>query len=1403
LSTSLVAGTNLSAAQRRIWDEPDRDSPVWAAFDVVGALDQTRLDRALTAVVARQDALRTHFRQIDGRPVRLLARTASLGVARTDLGGIAAGNRAAELRGLLTADSGRPVPVAEAPLCRAAWYRIDRDHHVLSVAFHRLIADEWSPAALLVDLLEEYAAGQPAAPPWPAAAPRPAERVEPAPDGQTWPDASTLRLGADLVGAVDALATRLGAERSDILLSAFAAVAPRPDDGRLTVAHRIRAGAARPRVGALAATVRVRLDLAGDPAFADVIRQAHHANREAADEEPEGGAGLRFMTADPLPDAPVAGLRVTAAHPEIPRMGAALGLRAVPAGDGLALVLEHPGGTPHAGRLLGRLETLLRAAVLAPDTVLSRLVTVSPAERRTLLSWAGGPLVGLPDRAVPHLVEACAAATPRAVALRHAGREVTYGQLDERANRLARELAARGVTNETVVAVFLRRGVDLPVTLLAILKAGAAYLPLDATSPPARLAFLLTDSGARVLVTDRSMRSHLPEFSASTLLLDADAAAVAAHPATPPPVPVPLDSAAYVLYTSGSTGQPKGVVVSHRALLNYVCWARDRYGPTDGEGSVLHSSIAFDLTVTSIYPALMSGRTVTIADDTGPGVGPLAEVLRRGGQSLVKLTPAHLDLLASSLDPAEAATATRRLIVGGEALHGHVVRRWALGAPETVVVNEYGPTEATVGCCTYEVTAADASDGPMPIGRPIQNTRTYVLDERLRPCPAGTAGELFIGGLGVARGYVSRSALTAERFLPDPYAGAGARMYRTGDVARHAPTGELEYLGRRDHQVKVRGYRVELGEIEATLERHPRLRAAAVTVDGGSDGDARLVAYVVPDGDAPSRADLTAHLRGTLPEYMVPAVFVTLPELPLTSNGKVDRARLPVPAGPPGPAPTRGGTHGGAMEGLEAQVAGQVAAILGVAQVGPHEDFFELGGHSMLLARLAGQLAQDYDVDLPVERFFLNPSVAGIVRLIRVYHSEGRAAAIEAAERPDLLAEAHLDDELTPVGLPLADLVRPKRILLTGATGFLGGFILRELLTTTDAEVHCLVRGGDRETALARLERLMRGYRIWDDDFRTRIVPEIGDLERPLLGLPPERFDELAGCIDSIYHGGANVNFVYPYRALKKANVDGTREVLRLACRTRVKALHHISAVDVFVRGEDRVIREDEALQPNNLAGGYIQSKWVAEKLVTLCRDRGLPVAIYRPWVVLGHTASGASHDTDYTCLLLKGCLQLGAAPGHEMIVNFMPVDYVAPSLVRLSLREQSFGRYYHFSNHRTATLVEIWRWVREYGYQLDVVSYEDWRQRLRFVDADNALYPVVPLLTGEHARDPDRAPEETRPRIDTTNTDTDLAGTGTECAPVSRELCWRILDFLVETGFLPAPTHPRSTGGSVRSHTP
>jgi thioester reductase-like protein len=252
-----------------------------------------------------------------------------------------------------------------------------------------------------------------------------------------------------------------------------------------------------------------------------------------------------------------------------------------------------------------------------------------------------------------------------------------------------------------------------------------------------------------------------------------------------------------------------------------------------------------------------------------------------------------------------------------------------------------------------------------------------------------------------------------------------------------------------------------------------------------------------------------------------------------------------------------------------------------------------------------------------------------------------------------------------------------------------------------------------------------------------------------------------------------------------------------------VKALHHISAVDVFVRGEDRVILEDEALQPNNLAGGYIQSKWVAEKLVTLCLDRGVPVAIYRPWVVLGHTVSGASHDTDYTCLLLKGCLQLGAAPGHEMIVNFMPVDYVAPSLVRLSLREQSFGRYYHFSNHRTATLVEIWQWVREYGYQLDVVSYEDWRQRLRFVDADNALYPVVPLLTGEHARDPDRAPEETRPRIDTTNTDTDLAGTGTECAPVSRELCWRILDFLVGTGFLPAPPHPRSTGGSVRSHIP
>jgi thioester reductase-like protein len=469
-------------------------------------------------------------------------------------------------------------------------------------------------------------------------------------------------------------------------------------------------------------------------------------------------------------------------------------------------------------------------------------------------------------------------------------------------------------------------------------------------------------------------------------------------------------------------------------------------------------------------------------------------------------------------------------------------------------------------------------------------------------------------------------------------------------------------------------------------------------------------------------------------------------------------------------------------------VAREFAALLDVETIGLDDDFLELGGHSLLLAQLASRLSHAYEVTIPVSRLFATPTVRGVSQLIEVCANEGTEAAAAMADRVDLLSEAALEPELTPAGLPPADYDDPRRVLLTGVTGFLGAHLLRELLEQTQAEVWCLVRASDDARAQDRVERTLRQYRMWDASFRPRIKGVPGDIAKPRLGLSTERFELLASTVDSIYHSAALVNFVYPYSTLKAPNVGGTKTLLELACLTRAKAFHHISAVDVFVRGEDRTLYEADPLEPRDVPAGYIQSKWVAEKMVATVRDRGLPVTIYRPWIILGHSEHGSAHTTDYTCVFLKGCVQLGAAPDIPMTLNVMPADYVSRAIVHISRQPAGRGGIFHFANPHAEDLATVWDWVRGYGYDLARMSYRDWHAKARTVSPDNALYKILPILIdGEEDLDT-VSPENFRPRIDTSHTDAVLAGSGITCPPVSRELCDKVLDYLTDVDFLESP---------------
>ncbi|MEU9575668.1 amino acid adenylation domain-containing protein, partial [Streptomyces massasporeus] len=503
-------------------------------------------------------------------------------------------------------------------------------------------------------------------------------------------------------------------------------------------------------------------------------------------------------------------------------------------------------------------------------------------------SVGAGPVV---ERPVVEVFEEQAARVPDAVAVACGEVSLSFAELDARANRLAHHLRASDVSAESLVGVLLERDIDLMVALLAVWKAGAGYVPLDPALPGTRVAGMLTDAGARVLIT---RGGPVDGFDGTVVDLDTDAEAIAARPSSRPEGRVDADGAAYVVFTSGSTGRPKGVVVSHRNLGNHVGWAVRELASCGHGGGAVFSSVAFDLVVPNLWAPLCAGQRVALLPSTS-GLDELgAWLVTHGPFSFLKLTPGHLEVLSHQVTPEQAAGLAGVIVVAGEALAGSLGARWAGWLGEGRLINEYGPTEASVGTTIHPV-PADA-EGIVPIGHPLPGMRVHVLDASMQPVPAGALGELYVGGTGVARGYVGRPELTAQRFVPDPFGRPGERLYRTGDVVRWNPTGAVEFLGRADDQVKIRGYRVEPAEVAAVLTHSPLVNEAVVTART-DDGETRLIGYVVPaggPGTAPTE-ELNTYLAESLPDYMVPSAFVELDTMPLNANGKVDRTALPTP----------------------------------------------------------------------------------------------------------------------------------------------------------------------------------------------------------------------------------------------------------------------------------------------------------------------------------------------------------------------------------------------------------------------------------------------------------------------------------------------------------------------------
>ncbi|MHC5744028.1 MAG: amino acid adenylation domain-containing protein [Nostoc sp.] len=634
-------------------------------------------------------------------------------------------------------------------------------------------------------------------------------------------------------------------------------------------------------------------------------------------------------------------------------------------------------------RLLGHFQILLEGIVANPEQQISQLSLLTEVEQHQLLVEWNDTQVDYPlDKCLHHLFEEQCLSTPDAIAVEFENQQLTYQQLNSRANQLAHYLKSLGVSADVLVGICVERSIEMVVGLLGILKAGGAYVPIDPNYPQERISFMLQDCGAKVLLTHSQLKdlSAIAELAAdnketlaqprSILYLDRDN--FANQPTENPNRQSQPDDLAYVIYTSGSTGQPKGVQLLHRGLSNYLHWAKDYYAVAEGQGTPVQSSLSFDATITSLYLPLICGCTTILVREKQE-LQLLANIVKQNNHlSLVKITPSHLEILNQQIEPDTMPNRVNAFVLGGEALHANQIIPWLSHAPNTRLINEYGPTEAVVGCCVYEATGKRDLAGDLLIGQPIANVRIYILDNHNQLLPPGIPGELCIAGAGLARGYLNRPELTAEKFIELDLFGKKERIYKTGDLARWLPDGNLEYLGRIDNQIKIRGFRIELGEIEALLNQHDDVQASVVSAREDTPDDKRLVAYVVPHQHTPTINELRQLLKAKLPDYMVPNAFVMLEEMPLTANGKVDRRALPTPD----LHSERTEKYVAPRTPIEETLAQIWSQVLKVEQVGIHDNFFELGGHSLLATQVLSRIRDRFKVQLPLHELFNTLTIA-------------------------------------------------------------------------------------------------------------------------------------------------------------------------------------------------------------------------------------------------------------------------------------------------------------------------------------------------------------------------------------------------------------------------------------------
>jgi len=961
--------------------------------------------------------------------------------------------------------------------------------------------------------------------------------------------------------------------------------------------------------------------------------------------------------------------------------------------------------------IFNHLITLLGDALKNPSKKIMQLELMNSRDRDYIL-YELNNTCHLPlaiSKTIHKLFEEQVIKTPNHIAVIDNHTKISYAELNASANRLARVLRAKGVKSGSIVGVLADRSHEIAVIILAILKAGGAYLPLDPHYPPNRMNFILQDSKAELLILQKHFMDQI--FHCPKLVLE-DTAQLS-HDGSDLTNINNSSDLAYILYTSGSTGVPKGVMVEHKSVCNFFAAMAEQVD-LPGKTILSVTNVTFDIFVFEMLLPLVNGLTVVIADDEQQLV-PMAlnKLILENGVNIIQTTPSRMNLILMDKSSQEALKNVTDIVLGGEAFSETLLKKLK-DITKARIFNGYGPTEATVYTTFKELT----NHYNITIGRPVANVKVYVLDKNMTPLPVNVPGELYIGGEGLAKGYLNRPELNQEKFLPSPFQ-EGERLYRTGDLVKWTFDGELEFLGRMDFQVKIRGYRIELGEIENILMQHTHIIDTAVLAQTAENGDQYLSAYIVAEKPIPT-TELRQYLSQSLPAYMIPSSFVFLKELPLNANGKVcrntlmkiqtDDTKRTVP-------------YAKARNEVDSILIKNWTEVLDYKKIGIDDNFFDIGGDSLKIVRLLVSFLP-FNWDLTARDFYKYQTIRNLSDKIRgVNDKESWQEGIN--HHPAEIYCAHNIDEIHVS----ANRKEMRKILLTGATGYLGAHILKELLITTDAQIYCLVRSSSREKAAHRLLNILSFY--FPDNFSNELDRRIkvikGDLASDNFGLSEQQYNSIGRQVDTVIHTAAKVRHYGGYADFETINVLGTKRIVNF-CLTFKQKLHYISTTSVSGRYLVKQDLGDAVFSENDFFIGqhyyenvYVRSKFEAENIILSAMNDGLTATIYRVGMLSGRYSDGhfqANIQDNGLYNRMKSVILLRAIPEDllKQELEYTPVDYCSRAIILLAKINENKNKIFHIFNDKMILVSQFIEASKLCGFDIqiqDAGSFNDYLKKI------------------------------------------------------------------------------------------